>query len=76
MNEDDPKEVARQERQKPGVEKLLRQFLSADGPKGASAAYRIGWLRAFGRRTGEHSGELDGEGSICNDGDCWCWRAP
>lgn len=38
--EEDPKIVARNERKSPEVEKLLRQFLSTDGPKGVTDEYR------------------------------------
>lgn len=45
--EEDPKEVARKERQTPEVEKLLKQFLQTDGPKGNSRAFRSNWERTF-----------------------------
>lgn len=40
VNEDDPKEVARQERNSPECQRLLRQFVNTDGPKGTTRAYR------------------------------------
>lgn len=42
-NEEDPKEVARQELRTPEAQKMLRQFLSVDGPKGVTDAYRQGY---------------------------------
>ncbi len=38
--EEDPKEVARKEAKTPQVQRLLRQFLKMDGPKGSSEAYK------------------------------------
>ncbi len=38
--EEDPKEVARKEAKTPEVQRLLRQFLTLDGPKGNSKAYK------------------------------------
>ena len=38
-NEEDPKEVARKERNSPEVQRLLRQFVT-DGPKGNSPDYK------------------------------------
>ena len=38
-SEKDPKITARDERQSPDTEKLLRQFLNHDGPKGSSGGY-------------------------------------
>jgi hypothetical protein len=49
-NEEDPKQVAKQERQRPEVERMLRQFLNTDGPKGNKDAYREGWERIFGEK--------------------------
>ncbi len=38
--EEDPKEVARKEAKTPEVQRLLRQFLTIDGPKGNSKTYK------------------------------------
>ncbi len=38
--EEDPKEVARKEAKTPEVQRLLRQFLTLDGPKGNSKNYK------------------------------------
>jgi hypothetical protein len=53
MNEEDPKEVARKERNTPEVSRLLRQFTDLDGPKGNSRAYQEGWERIFGEQEEE-----------------------
>lgn len=45
--EEDPKEAARKERKTPQVEKLLRQFMDLDGPKGTSKAYRANYDSIF-----------------------------
>jgi hypothetical protein len=50
MHEEDPKEVARKERDTPEVSRLLRQFTNLDGPKGSSRAYKEGWERIFGKK--------------------------
>lgn len=50
-NEEDPKQAARDEAKRPEVQRLLRQFLKVDGPKGNNSAYREGWERIFGGRT-------------------------
>lgn len=78
--DEDPKEEARKERNLPGVERLLRQFIT-DGPKGNSPEYKKNWARNFGRRTGEHSGivrcdedECDCIRDECDDEYCWCKR--
>ena len=75
--DEDPKEEARKERNLPGVERLLRQFIT-DGPKGNSPEYKKNWARNFGRRTGEHSGQFGGEDDFgvirCDDEYCWCKR--
>lgn len=39
------------------AEQCLRQFLT-DGPKGNSSEFQRSWCRTFGRKTGEHSGEI------------------
>lgn len=39
------------------AEQCLRQFLT-DGPKGNSNEFQRSWCRTFGRKTGEHSGEV------------------
>jgi hypothetical protein len=52
-NEEDPKEVARKERNTPEVARLLRQFTGTDGPKGNSRAYQEGWERIFGEQEEE-----------------------
>lgn len=65
-NEEDPKEVARIERKTPQVEKLLRQFLQVDGPKGNSAAFQEGWDRTFANKCIE----CDGFGTIAGRGQC------
>ena len=79
----DPKELARQIRNTRETEGLLRQFLSVDGPKGATSDYKRGWNRNFGRATGQHSGDLpktpDCMGCakcecLCDDASCWCHR--
>ena len=48
--EEDPKEAAKQARKYPETERLLRQFLHTDGPKGATEKYREGWERNFAGR--------------------------
>ena len=52
-NEEDPKEAAKQARRYPETEKLLRQFLHTDGPKGNGQAYLDGWDRNFGGQKSE-----------------------
>lgn len=37
-------------RHKPETEKILRQFLNIDGPKGTTDAYRDNYDRIFGKR--------------------------
>lgn len=73
-NEEDPKEVAKKELRTPEAQKLLRQFVNTDGPKGNSAAYQEGWERTFGKKsyfcdacgTSEGMGEED---ILCEE--CW-----
>lgn len=48
MSSEDPKIVARDERKRPEVEKLLRQFIG-DGAKGNTPAYKRGHEFAFGK---------------------------
>ena len=43
---EDPKDVAKRERKRPEVERLLRQFVG-DGPRGATPAYKRGHAFAF-----------------------------
>lgn len=71
----DPKEEARKSRKTPEVERLLRQFSNVDGPKGATAEYKKGWARAFGKKTGEHAGKPQAGAETCEDGHCWCRRS-
>lgn len=66
MSEEDPKEVAKKERKTPQVERLLRQFLKTDGPKGATNAYKEGWERIFGNKCQA----CDGFGTIAGRGKC------
>lgn len=47
MAEEDPKIVARNERSSPEAERMLRQFLNTDGPKGNSKNYDKGYEFAF-----------------------------
>lgn len=73
-SEEDPKQIAKDERKRPEVERLLRQFLT-DGTKGNSPEFQRGWCRNFGRATGEHSGRpSDGFLGLCDDEHCWCGR--
>lgn len=65
-NEEDPKIVARNERKTAQVERLLRQFLKTDGPKGATSAYKDGWDRIFGNKCAE----CDGFGTVAGRGAC------
>jgi hypothetical protein len=77
----DPKELARQTRGTPEVERLLRQFVT-DGEKGNTPEYKRGWARNFGRATEEHSGDRivgsvtakDLDKKFCSDPTCWCNR--
>lgn len=80
---DDPKALAKSIRNTRETEGLLRQFLSVDGPKGATDDYKRGWARNFGRATGQHSGALpEKPGCVgckacdctCDDAGCWCHR--
>ena len=84
---DDPKALASSIRNTRQVEGLLRQFLSTDGPKGATSDYKRGWARNFGRATGQHSGSLSTSADglpecvgckvcdcTCDDAGCWCHR--
>ena len=45
--EDDPKSAAMKARYHPQTERLMRQFLSTDGPKGASKEFQRGWVFNF-----------------------------
>lgn len=51
VGEEDPKIVARNERNHPDVERSLRQFLNHDGPKGSRDEYRnaVCWCFECGR---------------------------
>lgn len=59
VGEEDPKIVARNERNHPDVERSLRQFLNHDGPKGSRDEYRNAECWCF--RCERH---LRAEGSI------------
>lgn len=73
-NEEDPKITARNARKDPLTEKLLRQFLKLESGTDAKA-YQVGYLRAFGEKTGEHSGLYDETcADRCDDEHCWCRR--
>lgn len=45
--EDDPKSAAKKARAHPDTERLLRQFLSTDGPKGSSREFQRGYVFNF-----------------------------
>lgn len=47
MPEEDPRDVAKRERNSPEVERLLRQFLNTDGAKGNTETYRDAYARIF-----------------------------
>lgn len=74
--DEDPKAVARAELRRPETQRLLRQFLNLDGPKGVTDEYRRSWNRMFGKRTGEHGGQLlehqEEPPVLCDDEHCWC----
>lgn len=75
-NEEDAKEAARLERKTPQVERLLKQFIG-DGERANTAEYKKTWVRCFGKRTGEHSGNRatypkDPWAAVCDDTYCWC----
>lgn len=46
--EDDPKAAAKRARNTPQAERMLRQFLSVDGPKGNTENYKEQYARIFG----------------------------
>lgn len=48
--EEDPKAAAKKERNTPQVERMLRQFLSVDGPKGNTAQYKAQYEQIFGNK--------------------------
>lgn len=48
-------------------ENLLRQFTNTDGPKGATAAYKRGHERIFGKKTADNHGVNCTVEDICDD---------
>lgn len=54
--EDDPKSAAKKARYHPQTERLMRQFLSTDGPKGASEEFRTAscWCECGKLKSQEH----------------------
>jgi hypothetical protein len=48
-NEEDPKTAAKKELATPEAQRLLRQFVNTDGPKGTTNEYRAAWIRVFGK---------------------------
>lgn len=70
----DPKGDAAWARRLPETERLLKQFRRLESGPGNATQYRVGWCRTFGRRTGDHSGQVEPGDAHCDDLGCWCAR--